>query len=298
VGNGTGLSINHIGSAHLSWPNRSFILKNLLHVPSICKILLSVSKFAHDNSVFLEFHSSFFVIKHCRTRPILHQGPLKHSLYQMLPSLTSTPSPYSLVVEMTSPEQWHKRLGHPTLRTVKQVISKFSLPVFPNKPDASCASCQQAKAHQLPFPASTSVFNHPLQLLFSDVWGLSPVISSNGNKYYVTFIDAFSRFTWLFPIQCKSDVFSVFNKFLLMVNVYSILKFFKFKLIGVGNFVLSTHSFINLASSIVCHVLTHINSKVVSNENIAILSTQLLHCLLKVMFPKDSGMRLAKHRVI
>jgi hypothetical protein len=136
----------------------------------------------------------------------------------MLPSLTSTPSPYSLVVEMTSPEQWHKRLGHPTLRTVKQVISKFSLPVFPNKPDASCASCQQAKAHQLPFPASTSVFNHPLQLLFSDVWGLSPVISSNGNKYYVTFIDAFSRFTWLFPIQCKSDVFSVFNKFLLMVK--------------------------------------------------------------------------------
>jgi hypothetical protein len=101
---------------------------------------------------------------------------------------------------------------------VKQVISKFSLPVFSNKPDASCASCQQAKAHQLPFPASTSVFNRPLQLLFSDVWGPSPVISYNGNKYYVTFVDAFSRFTWLFPIQCKSDVFSVFNKFLLMVE--------------------------------------------------------------------------------
>jgi hypothetical protein len=105
VGNGIGLSINHIGSAHISCPNRSFILKNLLHVPSICKNLLSVSKFAHDNSVFFEFHSSFFVIKDCRTRSILHQGPLKHGLYQLLPSLTSTPSPYSLVGERTSAEQ-------------------------------------------------------------------------------------------------------------------------------------------------------------------------------------------------
>jgi len=40
VGNGTGLSINHIGSARISCPRRSFVLKNLLHVPSICKNLL------------------------------------------------------------------------------------------------------------------------------------------------------------------------------------------------------------------------------------------------------------------
>jgi hypothetical protein len=244
--------------------------------------ICSVSKFAHDNSVFFEFHSSFFVIKDCRTRSILHQGPLKHNLYQLLPSLTSTPSPYSLVGKRTSVEQWHKRLRHPALRTMKQVISKFSLPVFSNKPAASYASCQQAKAHQLPFPASTSVFNRSLQLLFSDVWGPSPVVSSNGNKNYVTFVDAFSRFTWLFPIQCKSDVFSVFKKFLLVVK-----RLFNTKI----------QQFQNLASSIVCHVLTHINNKVVSNENIDISSTQLLHCLSKVMFPKVSGMRLTKHRV-
>jgi hypothetical protein len=101
-----------------------------------------------------------------------------------------------------------------------------------------------------------------------------------------------------FPFNVN-QMFSQFSiNLFLWLNVYSILKFFKFKPIGVGNFVLSTHSFINLASSIVCHVLTHINSRVVSNENIAILLTQLLHCLLKVMFPKGSGMRLVKHRVI
>jgi hypothetical protein len=210
VGNGKGLSIHNIGSATLSSPRRSFLLKQLMHVPSIYKNLLSVRQFAHDNNVYFEFHSSFFVIKDCQTRSILHRGPLKNGLYQLLPSPTSSPSPYSLVGERTSANQWRKRLGHPALRTVKHVISKFSLPAFSNKLNASYVSYQQAKAHQLPFSASTSVFNLPLELIFSDVWGPSPVVSSNGNKYYVSFVDAFSRFTWLFPIQCKSDVFFVF----------------------------------------------------------------------------------------
>jgi hypothetical protein len=187
VGNGTSFSINHIGSTLLSSPRRSSILNQLLHVPSICKNLLYVRQFAHDNSIYFEFHSTFFVIKDCHSRSILHQGPLKNGLYQLLPSSTSSPSQYSLVGERTSTDHWHKRLGHPTLRTIKHVISKFSLLVFSNKPVVSCASCQQAKAHQLPFPTSTYVFNRPLELLFPDVWGPSHVVSSNGNKYYISF---------------------------------------------------------------------------------------------------------------
>jgi hypothetical protein len=83
----------------------------------------------------------------------------------MMPSLTSSSFPYSLVGEKTSADQWHKRLGHPALRTVKQVIFKFSLPVFSNKPTASRVSCQEAKAHQFHFPASIYVCNRPLEVL-------------------------------------------------------------------------------------------------------------------------------------
>lgn len=56
VGNGTSLSINHIGSALISSSRGSFILNQLVHVPSICKNLLSVCQFAHDHSVFFQFH--------------------------------------------------------------------------------------------------------------------------------------------------------------------------------------------------------------------------------------------------
>jgi len=298
VGNGIGLSINHIGSAHISCPSCSFILKNLLHVPSIYKNLLSVSKFAHDNFVFFEFYSSFFVIKDCRTKSILHQGPLKHGLYQQLPSLTNSTSPTALLGERTSTEQWHKCLGHPALRTVKHVISKFSLPVSSNKSAASCASCQQAKAHQLPFPTSSSIFARPLELLFSNVWVLPPLFHQMeiNIMLHLLMLSANSLGYFLFNANLMFSQFSI--NFFLWLNVYSILKFNKFKQIGVGNFILSTTFFINLASFIVCLVLTHINIKVVSNANIAILSIQHLLLLLKVMFPNLSGMRLAKLHAI
>ncbi|KAJ8633327.1 hypothetical protein MRB53_026663 [Persea americana] len=33
-----------------------------------------------------------------------------------------------------------------------------------------------------------------------DIWGPAPVISNNGFRYYIIFMDAFSRYTWIFPI--------------------------------------------------------------------------------------------------
>jgi hypothetical protein len=54
-------------------------------------------------------------------------------------------------------------------------------------------ACQQTKSHQLLYPISTSASKAPLELIFSDVWG--PACDSIGQfKYYVSFIDDFSKF--------------------------------------------------------------------------------------------------------
>jgi len=127
------LNISHTGTAFLPLSRRKFILHQILHVPSICKNLPPVRKFAHDNSVFFEFHSSYFLIKDKQTGLLLHHGHLKDGLYQLLPSLSSS-SPSSinqaLVGEHTTPASWHKRLGHPAFRTVNRVLSQFELPVI------------------------------------------------------------------------------------------------------------------------------------------------------------------------
>ncbi len=43
--------------------------------------------------------------------------------------------------------------------------------------------------------------------------GAAPVTSINGTRFYVSFIDHFTRFTWLFPIKHKSQVLATFKHF-------------------------------------------------------------------------------------
>jgi hypothetical protein len=96
----------------------------------------------------------------------------------------SASSSQALVGMRTTSHHWHKRLGHPALWIVNLVLSKFQLPVSTNKAQSPCTACPQAKGNQLPFSRSTTTICNPLDLVYSDVWGPSPTLSINGNRFY------------------------------------------------------------------------------------------------------------------
>ena len=54
--------------------------------------------------------------------------------------------------------------------------------------------------------------------MYSDVWGPSPHLSINGNKYFVQFLDDSTKFVWIFFLSTKSQVFDVFKYFHKMVS--------------------------------------------------------------------------------
>ncbi|WVZ49395.1 hypothetical protein U9M48_000761 [Paspalum notatum var. saurae] len=78
----------------------------------------------------------------------------------------------------------------------------------------------QAKSHQLPYPKSTSISSHPLELVFSNVWGLAPDFVGR-YKYYVSFIDDYIKFTWIYLLKYKLEVIEKFREFQLLVDVQS-----------------------------------------------------------------------------
>jgi hypothetical protein len=105
-------------------------------------------------------------------------------------------------------------LGHPSFKIVGRVLSFNNLPFVSNKNSVSnvCDAYQQAKSHQLPFPKSVSISKAPLQLVFFDVWGPAST-SVRRINYYVSFIDDFGKFTWVYLAKHKSEVFQKFQDF-------------------------------------------------------------------------------------
>lgn len=97
-------------------------------------------------------------------------------------------------------------------RIVNHIVASHSLPVS-NKILDFCQSCHMTKSHKLPFSSSTTVYNNPLELVVSDIWGPDPLVSNNGSRYYIIFMDVFSRYLWLFPLGKQSDALAVFISF-------------------------------------------------------------------------------------
>ena len=50
-------------------------------------------------------------------------------------------------------------------------------------------------------------------VVHSSVWGPAQITTLGGCRNYVTFIDDFSRHTWVYPMRQKSEVFGHFQRF-------------------------------------------------------------------------------------
>ncbi|GAU13081.1 hypothetical protein TSUD_173810 [Trifolium subterraneum] len=245
MGNGQSLPIISAGSITFSSPNHTqtqLILNNLLHVPSITKNLISVSQFAKDNDVFFEFHPTYCLVKSQATNEVLLQGNVgSDGLYSFSnisiapakslnlnsnfkPSVFNTQASsilYNSRQSCNSLYLWHLRLGHPNDQTLKSTLKQCNIPFINNKNDVSsfCTACCMGKAHRLHSSASQTTYTHPLKLVFSDLWGPSPCVSSLGFQYYITFIDAYSRYTWIYLLKSKSDAFTIFKQFKTMAEL-------------------------------------------------------------------------------
>ncbi|PKU77483.1 Retrovirus-related Pol polyprotein from transposon TNT 1-94 [Dendrobium catenatum] len=218
VGNGQQLSIAHTGQGLLPTPSRKLQLSNILHVPHLSHNLLSIHKLTNDNSCFVLLDANGFAIKDSRTNKLLLHGPHHHGLYPIKISNPSSSDNFNtaLLAASTSSATWHQRLGHPSTSTLRLLSPVLSTSI--SSVSSHCNACSKAKCTRLPFPLSTTSTNQCLELIHNDVWGPSPSLSMQSYRFYVVFIDDFSRYSWVYPLHHKSDVFSKFIHFQRMVE--------------------------------------------------------------------------------
>ena len=111
----------------------------------------------------------------------------------------------TLVHETTSSsELWHRRLAHINYKSfpcVRKVVT--GIPYLKIEHEGTCKGCAQGKNIKNPFPKSDTKIKGMLELIHYDVCGPMPSISLSGYEYYVTFIDDYSRNTWIHFLKNK-----------------------------------------------------------------------------------------------
>ena len=135
---------------------------------------------------------------------MITKGPkvgLLFSLYSSLSSCSFLPfiSCNSATVNF---QLWHKHLGHPHSNVLHDLM-KSRLLGNKHSPSLSaiqfdCNSCKLGKSKILLFPVHQSNVNQPFDIIHSNLWGIAPIISHAHYKYFITLIDDYGCFTWIY----------------------------------------------------------------------------------------------------
>ena len=70
----------------------------------------------------------------------------------------------------------------------------------------------------MPFNNSESISNSIFELIHSNVWGPSLVASIGRSRYFVIFIDDYSRYSWIFTMKSRSEILPIYSNFAKMVE--------------------------------------------------------------------------------
>ncbi|KAJ9544050.1 hypothetical protein OSB04_023757 [Centaurea solstitialis] len=133
-------------------------------------------------------------ITHIATKLKLLQGTAIKGMYELrskcVPPSPSSPAVYTM--HKSDSTTWHHRLGHPHNKVFK-LLSSHSSTSFSN---------------------SSLTSTSPLDLIFSDVW-CSPITFFDNYKYYMIFVNHYTKNTWLYPLKNKPSMSLLDSKNLL-----------------------------------------------------------------------------------
>lgn len=191
-------------------------ITDVLHVPGITKNLISVGQIV-ERGLQCRFnkHGCFIEDPNDHMK-ILATGERKGRMFRL-----TTQHSHEANAARTKPnvnELWHQRLGHTNYNFIQQMANQNMVEGLPpgikfSEKDHVCDACVRGKLSRSSFPTSQNRSSAPLEIVHSDVWGPAQLSSNGGNRYFVSFIDDFSRHMWVYFLKYKSDVFETFRIF-------------------------------------------------------------------------------------
>ena len=111
---------------------------------------------------------------------------------------------------------WHRHLGHASFGYLKKLFP--SLFARSDVSGSHCDICELAKSHHASFLLILNKSPLPFMVIHSYVWGPYKVPTLSGSHWFITFIDDYTRMTWLYLMKTKDEVNLLFQNFHKMIE--------------------------------------------------------------------------------
>ncbi|GJP56276.1 hypothetical protein CLOM_g15349 [Closterium sp. NIES-68] len=233
VGSGDLLQAIGIGTITIKGKEGELVgVKGVLHVPGLAANLLSCSQLAKQGYICTFTEGGCTVRK---GEAVVMEAKLDKGLYlvpacvpncykaHMVFSEEAACSTRWRQVEMVSPELLHLRMGHAGKQQLLECVKKGELKGVEVKEGAGqhskCPDCTSGKLPRTSFPISSNHASTPLELVHTDVCGpMQTPDREKGNRYFVTFLDDFSRLSWVILVKTKDEVAKMFRRWIRYVE--------------------------------------------------------------------------------
>ena len=112
--------------------------------------------------------------------------------------------------ELDISKLWHMRLGHVGEKVLQSLVKQGILKDAKTRNVGFYEHCVLGKHTKVKFGTTIYRTEGILDYVHSDVWGPSKNVSFGGPRYFVIFIDDFSRRVWVYTMRHKDEVLEVF----------------------------------------------------------------------------------------
>ena len=192
----------------------NIMLKEVLYVPKLRNKLLSLPSMT-EKAVEVQFKGqSCKLVIDDKVYSIGH----KHGKLYKLNVEPEHSCCFGSADECNDLTLWHNRYGHLGYDNLKLLSDKSMVDGMDlkskEKADQECKACAFGKQTRQSFPKKSShQSTQLLELIQSDVCGPMNVASVGASRYFVTFIDDFSRYNAVYFMKNKSEVLDKFKEF-------------------------------------------------------------------------------------
>ncbi|CAH2099085.1 unnamed protein product [Euphydryas editha] len=219
VANNKSLSVESSGQLSLDicddrGRSNKVVFQNVLYVPELATNLLSVSQIVNHGGL-VKFNNKGCVIFN-RHKKIVATATLINNMCRL--NLYNVQA-YISDVDKQDFYLWHQRMGHLNFNDLKKIEENTNGVQLSKKEDnLTCVTCLEGKQTRLPFKSSHSRAIHLLETVHSDICGPMETTSIGGAKYFITFIDDFSKKVFVYFLKKKSEALEKFKEFKFQVE--------------------------------------------------------------------------------